>query len=200
MRVMHAVVEGQEEWDQTLFFRAVRFFGTLSPSARASEMPIAIACSRLFTGPPAPPLPLLSVPASNSFMTLPIFLVAFAPYLRALFLAAFRPPFLAALRVPFFAADLRTLFFAVLRPAFLAVFRPPFFAAFFATMVNVLHTRVWMEQDFLRYSRRGSVVPEEKLCVVPFEHSIIRAVHYCRHICDAAGNVQVRVHKTMRNK
>src|SRR5262249_51320647 len=38
-----------------------RFFGTFLPLRRASESPMAIACLRLFTVPPRPPLPLLSV-------------------------------------------------------------------------------------------------------------------------------------------
>src|SRR6478736_3288695 len=41
-----------------LFF----FFGTFLPFLRASERPMAMACLRLFTLPPFPPLPLLSVP------------------------------------------------------------------------------------------------------------------------------------------
>src|SRR5207253_2522181 len=36
--------------------------GTFAPFLRASESPIAIACSRLFTLPPLPPLPERSVP------------------------------------------------------------------------------------------------------------------------------------------
>src|SRR5437763_1431099 len=36
--------------------------GTRLPSRRASESPIAIACLRLFTFPPLPPLPLFKVP------------------------------------------------------------------------------------------------------------------------------------------
>src|SRR5437660_952380 len=39
--------------------------GTRLPSRRASDRPIAIACLRLFTLPPLPPLPLLSVPRLN---------------------------------------------------------------------------------------------------------------------------------------
>ena len=38
------------------------FFGTFLPFLRASESPIAIACLRLLTLPPRPPLPRLSVP------------------------------------------------------------------------------------------------------------------------------------------
>src|ERR1700722_4517518 len=36
--------------------------GTFLPFLRASDSPMAIACLRLFTVPPLPPLPLLSVP------------------------------------------------------------------------------------------------------------------------------------------
>src|SRR2546430_1993691 len=39
--------------------------GTRLPSRRASESPIAIACLRLFTFPPLPPLPLFNVPRLN---------------------------------------------------------------------------------------------------------------------------------------
>ena len=39
-----------------------RFFGTFLPFLRASDRPMAIACLRLLTLPPRPPLPLLSVP------------------------------------------------------------------------------------------------------------------------------------------
>jgi hypothetical protein len=38
------------------------FCGTLAPFFRASESPIAMACLRLFTFPPLPPLPERSVP------------------------------------------------------------------------------------------------------------------------------------------
>src|ERR1043166_8194024 len=38
------------------------FLGTLAPFLRASERPIAIACLRLLTFPPRPPLPLFSLP------------------------------------------------------------------------------------------------------------------------------------------
>lgn len=36
--------------------------GTFAPFSRASDSPMAIACSGLFTRPPRPPFPLLSVP------------------------------------------------------------------------------------------------------------------------------------------
>ena len=38
------------------------FRGTLAPFLRASESPMAMACLRLFTRPPLPPLPERSVP------------------------------------------------------------------------------------------------------------------------------------------
>jgi hypothetical protein len=43
-------------------YRFRRRFGTFLPFLRASESPIAIACLRLLTLPPRPPLPRLSVP------------------------------------------------------------------------------------------------------------------------------------------
>ena len=46
------------------FFRA----GTFAPLARASDNPIAIACLRLFTLPPLPPRPRLSVPDLRFFI------------------------------------------------------------------------------------------------------------------------------------
>jgi hypothetical protein len=45
-----------------VFFVFFAFFGTFLPFLRASDRPIAIACLRLFTVPPLPPLPLLSLP------------------------------------------------------------------------------------------------------------------------------------------
>jgi len=41
---------------------AAFFLGTLAPFFRASESPMAIACLRLFTLPPLPPLPERKVP------------------------------------------------------------------------------------------------------------------------------------------
>src|SRR6266576_6715505 len=38
------------------------FFGTFAPFFRASDNPIAMACLRLFTLPPFPPLPDFNVP------------------------------------------------------------------------------------------------------------------------------------------
>jgi hypothetical protein len=43
-------------------FFALFFLGTFAPLALASDSPIAMACLRLFTVPPFPPFPLLSVP------------------------------------------------------------------------------------------------------------------------------------------
>jgi hypothetical protein len=56
--------------------------GTLSPSRRASEIPIAIACLRLFTRRPEPPL--RSLPSFHSCITLPTLFCAFLPYLAIL--------------------------------------------------------------------------------------------------------------------
>jgi hypothetical protein len=62
--------------------RAVFFFGTVAPSRRASESPIAIACLRLFTL--RPERPLRSVPLLRSRIARPTFLDAFLEYLRAM--------------------------------------------------------------------------------------------------------------------
>ena len=64
------------------FFADERLRGTFAPFARASERPIAIACSRLFTRPPCPALPRLSVPDFRRFMALFTLLPAARPYLR----------------------------------------------------------------------------------------------------------------------
>jgi hypothetical protein len=61
------------------FFAAVFFGGTFAPARRASDRPIAIACFRLLTFLPEPPL--RSVPSLRSCMTLPTFACAFFPYL-----------------------------------------------------------------------------------------------------------------------
>jgi hypothetical protein len=44
------------------FLPALFFLGTLAPFSRASESPMAMACSRLFTLPPLPPGPERRVP------------------------------------------------------------------------------------------------------------------------------------------
>jgi hypothetical protein len=66
-------------------FVAVFRFGTFAPALRASDSPIAIACLRLFTVPPLPPLPLFNVPLFRFFITRSTLLLAAFPYLRVLF-------------------------------------------------------------------------------------------------------------------
>jgi hypothetical protein len=62
--------------------RQLDFFrGTFAPFLRASESPIAIACARLFTRPPLPPLPDLRVPRFLRSMALFTDLAAAFPYL-----------------------------------------------------------------------------------------------------------------------
>src|SRR3954469_24442948 len=63
-----------------LFF----FFGTFLPFLRASERPIAMACLRLFTLPPFPPLPLFSLPFFCFFTAFFTSLPALLEYLRAM--------------------------------------------------------------------------------------------------------------------
>ena len=80
------------------FFREELFRGTFAPFFRASDNPIAIACLRLFTRPPLPPLPLFSVPFFLRRIALPTLLLAARPYFRppdflpAFFLDAMTPP------------------------------------------------------------------------------------------------------------
>src|SRR5271168_3302919 len=57
------------------------FFGTFAPFLRASESPIAIACLRLVTLPPLPPLPERSVPRFSRCIALFTLLPAALPYL-----------------------------------------------------------------------------------------------------------------------
>ena len=61
------------------FLRDDFFAGTLPPSRRASESPMAIACLRLFTV--LPERPLFSVPRLRSCIALRTLLCAFLPYL-----------------------------------------------------------------------------------------------------------------------
>jgi len=63
---------------------AARLRGTFAPFALASESPIAIACLRLFTVPPFPPGPLLSVPFLRRRIALSTRFDAAVPYLRPL--------------------------------------------------------------------------------------------------------------------
>ncbi len=80
------------------FFREELFRGTFAPFFRASDNPIAIACLRLFTRPPLPPLPLFSVPFFLRRIALPTLLFAARPYFRPpdflpdFFLDAMTPP------------------------------------------------------------------------------------------------------------
>ncbi|QLH72666.1 hypothetical protein HZF03_18445 [Rhodopseudomonas palustris] len=63
-------------------FLPVFFFGAFAPSARASDRPIAIACLRLLTFLPEPPL--FSVPALRFFIARPTLADAFLEYFRAM--------------------------------------------------------------------------------------------------------------------
>jgi hypothetical protein len=62
--------------------QAAFFLGTLAPFLRASESPMAIACLRLFTHPPLPPLPERSVPRFLRRIALSTVLPAALPYRR----------------------------------------------------------------------------------------------------------------------
>jgi hypothetical protein len=65
-------------------FLAEDLRGTFAPFFRASESPIAIACLRLFTRPPLPPGPDLSVPRFLRRIADSTILLAASPYLRLL--------------------------------------------------------------------------------------------------------------------
>jgi hypothetical protein len=68
------------------FFEA--FFGTLLPTALASERPIAIACLRLVTF--LPDRPLFKVPALRFFITRSTSAEAFFEYFRAMMFSRLR--------------------------------------------------------------------------------------------------------------
>jgi len=72
------------------------FGGTFAPFLRASDSPMAIACLRLFTLPPLPPLPERRVPRFLRRMALLTVLLAPLPYLRLrelpFFVAIVSPP------------------------------------------------------------------------------------------------------------
>src|SRR5262249_33271585 len=55
--------------------------GTLAPFFRASERPIAMACSRLVTRPPLPPFPERNVPRFSRCSARSTLLLAALPYL-----------------------------------------------------------------------------------------------------------------------
>jgi hypothetical protein len=59
-------------------------FGTFLPFLRASDKPMAMACFRLLTLPPRPPLPRLRVPRLRRRMALPTSFDALREYLRAI--------------------------------------------------------------------------------------------------------------------
>jgi len=63
---------------------AFRLGGTFAPFLRASARPMAIACLRLFTVPPLPPLPLFSVPFLRLCIARLTLFWAVFEYLRAI--------------------------------------------------------------------------------------------------------------------
>src|SRR5882757_4433886 len=64
-----------------MLFQLAFLAGTLAPFLRASERPMAIACLRLVTLPPLPPLPERSVPFFSRRMAFSTLLLAASPYL-----------------------------------------------------------------------------------------------------------------------
>jgi len=74
--------------DFRYFLRDLRLadfrLGTFLPFLRASERPMAIACLRLFTVPPLPPLPRLRVPRLRLSMADLTSFDALREYLRAM--------------------------------------------------------------------------------------------------------------------
>jgi hypothetical protein len=70
----------RDDFRRPLFFLA----GTLAPFFRASDKPIAMACARLFTLPPLPPLPLRRVPRLRRVIALFTLLLAPLLYFRPL--------------------------------------------------------------------------------------------------------------------
>jgi hypothetical protein len=68
--------------DEAFFDEDFLAGGTLPPAARASDNPIAIACLRLVTFLPDPPL--FSVPRLRSCIVFSTFSEAFLPYLLAM--------------------------------------------------------------------------------------------------------------------
>src|SRR3954463_11138022 len=78
----------EEDFLDDAFFDDDFFAGTLPPSRRASESPIAIACLRLFTFLPEPPL--FSVPRLRSCIAFSTLSCAFFPYFAAMLHVSFR--------------------------------------------------------------------------------------------------------------
>ena len=117
--------------------------GTFAPFSRASERPIAIACSGLSTVPPCPALPRRSVPRFRRRIALATLFDAALPYRRPL--VRFVPDFDAD-----FAADFRPLLppARVLRPLDLrapvlrpVVLRPPVERDRLVAAMRSLHCR-----------------------------------------------------------
>jgi hypothetical protein len=84
-------------WDYDMVEKAARtsgdqdiFLGTFSPFFRAFERPIAMACLRLLTFPPRPPLPVLALPFLYRRISLSTERPALREYFRR-FLAIGRP-------------------------------------------------------------------------------------------------------------
>src|SRR3954466_13652193 len=67
-----------------VFFRPFFLLGTFFPFLRASESPMAIACLRLFTFPPLPPLPRFRVPFFLRFIARSTSLPALFEYFLAI--------------------------------------------------------------------------------------------------------------------
>jgi hypothetical protein len=81
---------GPHFFDEDFFFEDF-FFGTLPPSFRASDSPIAIACFLLVTFLPEP---LFSVPFLRSCIAFSTFFCAFLPYLAMVILLPFETRYL----------------------------------------------------------------------------------------------------------
>jgi hypothetical protein len=76
-----------EDFLEVDFFDDDFFEGTLPPAARASEMPIAMACFRLVTFLPEPPL--FSFPSPYSCITFETLSCAFFPYFVAIVVSSY---------------------------------------------------------------------------------------------------------------
>jgi hypothetical protein len=85
------------------FFDDFFFDGTLPPSRRASESPMAMACLRLFTF--LPELPLFSVPCLRSCIAFSTLSCAFFPYFDAMLRSPFAASKFVQELVPHFFQD-----------------------------------------------------------------------------------------------
>lgn len=77
-----AVVFRPDDLRAVDFLAPARLRGTFAPFSRASDRPIAMACSRLVTRPPCPALPRFSVPVFRRRIALSTRLPAALPYRR----------------------------------------------------------------------------------------------------------------------